>query len=51
MLTVALLGILPAQLPTLRLETAEKSEESDHEETYEEQEKGEKDLVKKNGLI
>jgi len=31
---------LPAHPPTLRLETAEKSEEDKHEETDEEQEKG-----------
>jgi len=31
---------LPAHLPTLPLETAEKIEEDEHEETYEEQEEG-----------
>ena len=43
MVTATLLGVythpaLPAHLPTLRLKTAEKSEEDEHEETDEEQE-------------
>jgi len=35
--------VLPTHLPTLRLETAEKSGEDEHEETDEEQEEGRKD--------